>query len=335
LLNGRRDGAPQPRLLIFRALGLGDFLTGVPAYRALARAFPNHRRVLAAPRVLETLARMCGTIDEVVDARPFDILPPSVAGCDVAVNLHGSGPQSHVLLQRTGPRRLLAFANRAAGVGGPVWHDGEHEIVRWCRMLQAFGIPADPTEFEIRKPAYYGDFAGATVLHAGAKSESRRWPVANWIELARRLVRAGHRVVLTGDEAEFRRCRTIAKGAGLPPQSVLAGRTGLEELVALIGAARLLVCGDTGVAHVASALRTPSVLLFGPTAPSRWGPPLRSFHRVIWHGTTGDALAPAVDPGLASIDVDEVVAQTGCSAVADAARMVPLGRRLLTPQAYR
>ena len=93
-------------VLIYRALGLGDFLTGVPAYRALRRAFPEHRIVLAAPAVLAPLAALTGAIDEVVDTPP---LGPAPRGADIAVNLHGRGPQSTALLHASKPARLITF----------------------------------------------------------------------------------------------------------------------------------------------------------------------------------------------------------------------------------
>jgi ADP-heptose:LPS heptosyltransferase len=70
------------------------------------------------------------------------------------------------------------------------------------------------------------------------------------------------------------------------------------------------VCGDTGVAHLATALGTPSVVLFGPTAPARWGPPPdRPIHRVLWAGAEGDPHADRPDPGLLRIGVDDVLVE--------------------------
>jgi ADP-heptose:LPS heptosyltransferase len=70
-----------------------------------------------------------------------------------------------------------------------------------------------------------------------------------------------------------------------------------------------VVCGDTGVAHLATALRTPSVVLFGPTPPARWGPPAdRPWHRVLWAGRTGDPHGRSADDGLLEIDVADVTA---------------------------
>ncbi len=297
-------------LLVLRALGLGDFLTAVPALRALARAFPSHYRILAAPLYLAPLANLCGAVDEVINAAPLEPLDDAMCNVDIAVNLHGRGPQSHRVALRTKPRRFIAFANPeiSESAGSPEWRADEHEIDRWCRLLRERGIPADPGDLEITAPHGDARARGAIVLHPGAASESRRWPADRWIDLCVRLQDEGERVVLTGTAEEFRRCRFIAKAAHVPIDSVLAGKTDLADLTCIVASARALVCGDTGMAHIATALRTPSVVLFGPTSPRYWGPPAnRPFHRVIWRGLLGDPHAPYVDPGLASITVDEVL----------------------------
>lgn len=302
----------RPTMLILRALGLGDFLTAIPALRALSRAFPSHYRMLAAPLYLAPLASLCGAIDEVVDASPLEPLDDAISNVDIAVNLHGRGPQSHRVALRTKPRRLIAFANVEIpeSAESPRWRPDEHEIDRWCRLLRESGIPADPNDLEIAAP--HGDprARGKIVIHPGAASESRRWPVDRWIDLCTRLQKEGERVVLTGAADEFRRCRFIAKAAHLPIDSVLAGKTDLAGLTCIVSAARAIVCGDTGIAHIATAVRTPSLVLFGPTSPRYWGPPPnRPYHRVLWRGSLGDPHAPYVDPGLASITVDEVMAE--------------------------
>lgn len=302
----------RPTLLVLRALGLGDLLTCVPAIRAIARAFPEHYRVLAAPLYLAPLVRLCGGIDEIVDAAPLMPLNEDLANVEVAINLHGRGPQSHRVLLQTNPRRLVAFAN--AEIPGtqefPEWRPDEHETGRWCRLLRESGIPADANDLEIVAPRGDARSRGAIVVHPGAASESRRWPADRWIDLCARLAREGHRIVMTGSASEFRRCRYIARAAHLPIQAVLAGKTDLEDLACIVSSARAIVCGDTGMAHIATALRTPSVVLFGPTSPRYWGPPSnRPYHRVIWRGILGDPHAPYVDPGLASIAVDEVLAE--------------------------
>jgi ADP-heptose:LPS heptosyltransferase len=99
--------------------------------------------------------------------------------------------------------------------------------------------------------------------------------------------------------------RAVA-GAVVPPEAVLAGRTDVLELAALVAGAGRVVCGDTGVAHLATALGRPSVVLFGPTPPAEWGPPAVPHHVALWAGRRGDPLAAEPDPGLLAIGVDDV-----------------------------
>ena len=186
---GLRD-APQPRpaVVVLRALGLGDLLTAVPALRALADAFPRHPRLLAAPAVLAPLARASGAVDEVIPADGLDEpLHRRLHGAGLAVNLHGRGPESHDLLLATEPRRLVAFTHPAvpASSQGPRWRPDEHEVARWCRLLSESGIAADPARLDLELPpgpVPHGA-AGATLVHPGAASPSRRWPPERFAEV--------------------------------------------------------------------------------------------------------------------------------------------------------
>jgi ADP-heptose:LPS heptosyltransferase len=113
--------------------------------------------------------------------------------------------------------------------------------------------------------------------------------------------------VITGSVAEQELARRVVGAAGHAGVRSAAGLLGLDELAALVAAAGLVVCGDTGVAHLATAYGTPSVVLFGPTPPALWGPPAFGPHRVIWRGGCGDPHADRPDPGLLAIGVDEVL----------------------------
>ena len=292
-------------VLVLRALGLGDLLTAVPALRALRRARPAARLVVAAPAGLRELALLTGAVDALVPVGPLEPLPSSLAGADLAVNLHGRGPQSTALLSATAPRRLVSYGLP----DGPQWRSDEHEVLRWCRLLQESGLPADPTDLTLAVPAVAPGVRGATLVHPGAAQVSRHWPVERWAEVARGLAAARHDVRITGGAGERERCDQVAVAAGLDAAQVLAGRTDLLGLTALVGAARLLVSVDTGVAHLATALGTPSVVLFGPTPPQLWGPPTgRPQHRVLWAGRTGDNFADRPDPGLLELAPAAVLA---------------------------
>lgn len=309
-----------PRLLILRALGLGDLLTAVPALRALARAFPEHCRRLAAPRWLEPLLPLLERdglpcLNGLVEINGLTATPGDLPGRpEIAINLHGRGPESHRLLLATRPRRLIAFRHERVAESATMsrWQDNEHETRRWCRLLTENGIEADPAELEIGRPqvelpqwAY-----GATLLHPGAASAARRWPAERWARVARAERAAGREVVVSGSRQEIGLARSIAAAGGLDPSRQPAGRTDLLGLTAFVAAAGTVVCGDTGVAHLATALGVPSVLLFGPTPPRLWGPPPeRGIHRVLWAGGHGDPHAERIDPGLLEIDEETVLSE--------------------------
>lgn len=301
-------------LLALRALGLGDALTGVPALRGLRRAWPGHRVVLAAPRPLGEWLRSLGVVDDVLDTSALRTLDWQERPPEVAVNLHGRGPQSHRLLQELRPRRLLAFACPAAGVDGPGWSADEHEVDRWCRLVRSAGGDCSPEDLRLPgpgdPPALRGPGPDAVVVHPGAASGARRWPADRWAAVAGALAAEGRRVLVTGVPAEAALCRRVASAH--PAVEDRCGRDDLAALAAVVGRAGLLLCGDTGVAHLATALCTPSVVLFGATAPRHWGPVIDEHrHRVLWKhepgDVPGDPHADEVDPRLARVGVAEVL----------------------------
>jgi ADP-heptose:LPS heptosyltransferase len=314
----------RPRALVLRALGLGDFLTAVPALRGLRRALPAHELILAAPVQLRPLVELSATVDRLLDTSGLAEPPWTGPAPEVAVNLHGRGPQSHRLLQRLGPGRLVAFARPEVGVDGPPWVADEHEVARWVRLVEdSFDVRADRDDLRIDVPPQAPLVADAVVVHVGAASRSRRWPEERFAVVARWAAEQGHRVALTGSPDEADIAVRVQRIAGLGVDTVLAGRTDLTELAALVAAARLVVSGDTGVAHLASAYATPSVLLFGPTPPRRWGPPAAGPHTVIWHGQeVGDPGADDVDPALLAVQPEEVVA--GAAVRVRAGRQAPV-----------
>ncbi|HEY4097179.1 MAG TPA: glycosyltransferase family 9 protein [Baekduia sp.] len=297
-------------VLALRALGLGDFLTAVPALRALRDA--GARVTVAAPAALAPLACLAGC--DVLAAAPLEPLSTAARYARLLVNLHGRGPQSHAVALAAAPQRLIAFQHHAIPqtAGMPSWHADEHEVDRWCRLLHESGIPADRTRVDLPPPPLPTDLEparGATIIHAGAASAARRWPAERFAAVAVAETDAGRSVVLTGSAAERRVALAVAERAGVDPRRVLAGRTDLAALAAVVAHAGRVVCGDTGVAHLATAFGVPSVVLFGPTSPALWGPPARrDRHRVLWHGTTGDPHAARPDPGLLAIDAPRVIA---------------------------
>lgn len=298
-------------VLVLRALGLGDLLTGIPAMRGLRRAYPSARIVLATPKPLDPLARFCGAVDKVLPTAGLGDLRWPGPPPDVAVNLHGRGPESIADLLATKPKTLISHRNpKYPAVSGPPWRDELHEVDRWCALLGAAGIVCNPGDLALDRPPGYPRRDDVVVIHPGAAAPSRRWPADRFAVVAAALADAGHRVVVTGSVAEKSLAETVAAQAGLDQSAVLAGELDVLGMVALISDSRLLVCGDTGVGHIATATGTPSVLLFGPVPPSRWGPRGAGRHIAVWAGDCGDPHGDRPHRGLLLITVSRVLEAT-------------------------
>jgi ADP-heptose:LPS heptosyltransferase len=304
------------RLVALRALNLGDLLVVVPALRALRRHFADHEITLVTHAWLEPVAELIGGIDRFRATR--GLAPLTGPRPDVAVDLHSDGGESAAALAAPAPRRHLGYA--APGRPGPAWPEGGHERRRWCGLLVAHGIPADPDDLLLRPPPRPSPAPGATVVHVGAGYGAKEWPAERFAAVAARLRADGHRVVVTGSAAQRPRALAVAERAGLPVADVLAGCTGLAELAALVAGARLLVSGDTGVAHLASAYRTPSVVLFGPAPIEEWGPPADGPHRALTVAglRRGDPFAADPDPALLGVTVEDVLDAVGAVPAAPA-----------------
>jgi len=305
-----------PRCVVLRAHGLGELLTAVPALRALRQGIPDHEIVLATPRTLVPVARLTGAVDDVVHhpgSGPlgWDGPPP-----ELAVDLHGAGPPSKGALLALRPGRLVAFAGSAPDgrwVPGPPWREDEHEVHRWCRLVQGLGLVADPTDLRLDPPAGVVPAAGPgpVVIHPGASSAARRWPADRFAQVAAWASRFAP-VALTGSRSDRRLCEEVRRRASLPEDSVLAGRTDALDLAGLVAAARLVICGDTGVAHLAAAYARPSVILCGPSPPGLCTPPVDGPQLVLYRGDPGDRRSrdrhsASPDPRLLRITVHDVI----------------------------
>jgi ADP-heptose:LPS heptosyltransferase len=304
-------GAPddRPVAVALRALKLGDLLVAVPALKALRRGLPEHRLLLATSAWLEPLVRLVPGVDGLVPAKGLDALLPFAPGeVDVAANLHGNGPESRGIVDALGARRTIQHAR--PGEPGLPWLDGILERERWVRLTGAFGMPGDPDDVGVDVPAEPSPAPGAVVVHVGAFYGSRQWPVDRFAAVARRLADAGREVVFSGSAAERERALAVAEAGGFPEQAVLAGRLTLDGFAGLVAGASLVVTADTGAAHLASAYRIPSVVIFGPAPPEEWGPPASGPHLVLTHAElrVGDTFGAEPDPALLAVTADEVLA---------------------------
>jgi ADP-heptose:LPS heptosyltransferase len=113
------------------------------------------------------------------------------------------------------------------------------------------------------------------IVHPGAQMPSRRWPAERFAEAADALLADGWQIAVTGTAAETRLTANVL-GAMASPAVHLAGATSVGALAALVRDARVVVCNDTGISHIAAAMRTASVVFASGSDTRRWAPLYRN-----------------------------------------------------------
>ncbi|MFA9441920.1 glycosyltransferase family 9 protein [Uliginosibacterium sp. sgz301328] len=304
-------------IVVFRALQLGDMLCSVPALRALRRGYPQARIVLVGlPSAAGFVDRYGESIDELVPFPGMPGLPEQPVSqdrregffdalrerrFDLAIQMHGDGSLTNAIVAGFGARRTVGFVPHGSPPreGFIPWPDDLPEPLRYLALTRSLGLADEGPawDFPLRAEdlaeagalrAAAGLREGAYVcLHGGARLPSRRWPTINFAHVGQSLVARGWPLVLTGSSDEGAIAadlhRTLrAMGCAATMVHDMAGRTSLGGMAALMASSRLLVSNDTGVSHLAAALRHPSVIVACGSDVHRWAPLDAQRHRVLW-----------------------------------------------------
>ncbi len=329
------------RVAVFRALRLGDMVCAVPALRALRKALPDASITLVGLPWAGTLAtRLHRYVDEFVAFPGYPGLPeqaPDAAALpafftamrarrfDLAIQMHGDGRISNAIVAQFGAARTSGFHGAGTPATPSFLPYPEHgaEIRRLLRLTGFLGappdgedpefplLPADAAEVAAWEAAATLPEEGYVCLHAGARAVERRWPPHCFAAVGDALHRAwGLPVVLTGSQDEGPIVGAV-KRAMRTPAIDTAGPISAGALAHILARARLVVCNDTGVSHLAAALRRPSVIVFRASEMGRWAPLDRRRHRPVWdpsgravgrvlaHAHTLLAMPPAAPSGRA------------------------------------
>jgi len=312
--NLQRLGETLPqRVAVVRALrGLGDLLCAVPAFRALRFALPNAKIMLVGlPEVQGLVERFHRYFDGLIEFPGYPGLPERALAVrqlpeflhdvhqqqfDLALQMHGSGTISNPFTVLLGAKLTAGFFLPSEYCPDPErflpYPTNEPEVRRHLRLMEFLGIPLQGEALEF--PLQEADWRSLHVLeatrdlqpgsyacvHSGAYDPARRWPVEQFAKVADALAERGLPVVLTGSTAELPLTEAVVDSMQAPVLN-LAGQTSLGALTALLSKARLLVCNDTGVSHLAAALGIPSVVIMLTADTCRWAPLNRQRHRVV------------------------------------------------------
>ncbi len=332
------DRSAWRKIAVIRMLrGLGDLLCAVPALRALRAALPDaHIALVGLPSARAFVRRFGGYVDELIESPGFPGIPertPNIAAIpdflasmqrrsfDLAIQMHGNGAVTNTLLLLLKARNSAGFFEAGRFCPNPEtflpYVENQSEIVRCLALMEFLGLgPGDGNlEFPLwkndreelaRLPGIDDLRRGEYVcIHPGAHDPSRRWPVVHFASVADGLAALGMSVALTGGIEESGTTRQVARA--MRHQAIdLAGQTSLGSLGALLADARLLICNDTGISHLAAALHVPSVVIFTNSNPSRWAPLNSDLHRPV---AVRGPLNGGVSAGMRLPSVDEVRAE--------------------------
>lgn len=314
---------PQTTIGVFRALKLGDMLVSVPALRALRTAYPEAKISLIGLPWAEVFARrFAHYIDTFFPFPGYPGLPEQeVKGerippflremqaqqFDVLIQLHGAGQITNPLLALFRAREFAGYyvpGQFRPGKQSYPYPAAEREVGKWITLLTRLGIPSqgDHLEFPLfsaderawkRLKERFGLQGPFICLHPGAADMNRRWNPGYFARVGDALAEWGYTIVITGSAGE--RAVAAAVQAMMKRQSInLAGETELGTLAAMLTHSSLLVTNDTGVSHLADALRTSSVIIYLTTSPEIWGPADTSRHiPVLANETTVAAVTAA------------------------------------------
>jgi len=285
---------PRQRFLIVRLGALGDLVHTLPAFAALRASFPNARIDWVVERKWSPLLELTTGIDEII---PLDRTFTGVVSCiqrlrrghyDLALDFQGLYKSASLALL-SGARRTIGFGAKTARESGAalfytdrVTPSGPHVTDRNISIAERAGakhgegfcFPLGVPEAEmcrVRELLAAKSVGEYFVVSPGGGWKSKCWPPERYALLSSELwkrYRLAAVINVAPKEADLADALTRAAA---PAQPVVV-QTSIKELAAILKGARFVVGADSGPVHLAAALGTPVVALFGPTDPARNGP---------------------------------------------------------------
>lgn len=288
-------------VLIVVTRRIGDVLLATPLIRSLKRAWPaahvdalvfegtqgvisanpDLRRILAVPQRPRFLPHLAWVLRLL---RRYDLALSLLPGDRPTLYAFLAGRRRAGLLL---PARKEAWKRLLLQQWVPFDNLNTHTVLMHLALADALGAPPLPrvvlawsAEDERRVVELLGPGADRplAVIHPYPKYAYKMWHRDGWAEVARWLAARGHRVVLTGGSEPAEREYVGALLRDMPADAInLAGRLTLGATAHLVSRAAIFIGTDTAVSHMAAAAGVPTVALYGPTNPVKWGPWPRDF----------------------------------------------------------
>ena len=276
----------KPRLLVIRGGAIGDFILTLPAIKLLREAFPGAHLEILGYRHIIALAEGRFYADAIRCIEYSAMAGFFVPRSELAPDLSEYFASFQQVVSYLFDPDLFFEANvRRAGVKNflPAYakiDDSEHAAKQLARPLQSLALFLDdhaatvhPSDADrAQAAAFLGQVRGRLVaIHPGSGSAKKNWPIPHWRELGSRLLADGAELLLIGGEADGAQLATLSaawRGAAVHEARDLP----LPQLAAVLERCALFVGHDSGISHLAAAVGTRCVLLFGATDSAIWAP---------------------------------------------------------------
>ncbi len=306
------DPAQIRNILLVRLDHIGDLLMTTPAIRALRKVYPTAGIHLLTKSSNREAVELNPYLDQIITFdSPWTIARGKKAGLgeilktalrlrkaayDCAIGFRPDLREA-LLIAATGADFRIGYGERGGGFcfTHPVLFDpGRHEILQALDLLSPLGVDPDGVEMDFFLSPGNRESARCFLagidhkpgqklvgIHPGAASPFKRWEAASFSRLGDLLIREGCRIILFGGPEDRSLLETIAEEMWTEPAAVYPA--GVRDLAALIGNLDCLVGNDSAAGHIAQAVGTRAIVLYGPTHDRITGPLDRGKHSVIRH----------------------------------------------------
>ncbi len=295
------------QIAVLRALQLGDLLVAIPAIRALKKELPNATiTLISLPCAEEFVKRFDHYFDDFIPFPGYPGLPEQKISFDklisfihevrkkqfdLLIQMQGNGSVTNPLIELLGAKKNAGYYRKIDYQPKGLfleYPEEKNEIEKHMALMHYLGIKHKSTHLEIpvtsqeqketekiKKTHRLHNYIG---IHPGASNKNKQWNAHHFASVADYFALQGYQIVVTGTTKDKKAADDMQKYMQTKPLSLI-GKTSLGMLAEILQSARLVITNDTATSHIASAVKTKSVIIFSPSSQiHRWKPLNTTIH---------------------------------------------------------
>lgn len=311
------------RVLIVRLRSIGDTVLSTPSLFALRRFLPDARIDILLEDWVAPVLEGFEAVDNILTVSKSEKSRLQTAWrirrnkYDVAINLHG-GTTATFFVRASGAKHRVGFEsyqykslyNHRLSSASDFWHQvTNHSAEQQLALLGFVGIPVEdkPKSFlsvtedaeksiESKLSSFSIPSSGFALLHPVAATETKQWATENFAKTADYLAEKGLKTVAVATPKEREVLKTLKNLSSVSVETF--DDLKLPEITALAARAKIFVGNDSGIAHIAAAVKTPSVVIFGSSNINHWYPWTDAPNEIVYSEKPCDHWRGGIHKGL-------------------------------------